>query len=92
MAKQSEGQARRSSHCPEVVLWRAVVEQAKRDLGLSDEQYGSRPDERDRVVAWIGTVDFVRCCFNADLDPEAVEAEFRRVIEEREIENDGTFD
>ena len=80
MPRQGESQERRTSNCPELVLWRSVIEQARRDL--TGKRQGGR-SEADNVISWVGTADFHRVCIAADLDPEATEKEFRRVIEER---------
>ena len=77
-----EGGTRAPNQSPEIALWRAVINQALGDL--SGRKDGTARGEVEKVIAWVGTVDFVRCCFNADLDPEAVESEFRKAIEEME--------
>ncbi len=77
--RSDESLAPRPPASPETALWRAVLVQARRDL--EPGQYGARRDETSRVIAWLGTADFVRVCFNADLDPDATEAEFRKTIE-----------
>ena len=80
MARQlDEGVIRGSNPCPEKALWLAVIEQARRDL--SGKTHGLGQSEAETVISWVGTADFVRVCFNADLDPERTEAEFRATIE-----------
>ncbi len=64
---------------PETALWRAVLNQAKGDL--SGRRNGTGQNEADNVRRWVGTVDFVRVCLNADVDPEKTEAEFLKAIE-----------
>lgn len=67
---------------PERRLWLEVIKQAMCDLGGWDGDKARH--EESRILAWLGTADFGRVCLNAGLEPEAVEARFHQLIEERE--------
>jgi len=70
---------------PERRLWLEVIRQAMADLGGWDGNLTRH--EESRVRAWLGTADFGFVCLSAGLEPRAVEAQFFKLIRERE--NDG---
>ena len=82
--QQDDDEIRGPSQSPELRLWLEVVMQAMRDL--SPRGAARVKGDRERVVTWVGTQNFCWVCFNANLEPEAVAREFRRIIREKGME------
>ena len=72
--------------CGYTALWRAVLTQALRDI----ERPGSKGNEHDiaKVIAWVGGQDFYTVCNLAEMNPEMMEARFKRALEG--VENAGS--
>ncbi len=62
-------------------LWQAVITQSLIDLTRATTQ-----KQKDDVIYWVGSMDFVMVCNYANLDPIAIEAVFWKIIDEPDLE------
>lgn len=68
-----------------LALWKSVIEQAKRDYSWEPVEmtnkvlYRTRFNAKKAVEWWLGTADFYEVCRFADVNPQAVLEEFRRI-------------
>lgn len=64
-----------SSECH---LWRAVISQAISDAYLNDER------QKDDVIKWLRTEDFVTVCDLADIDHRKMKNNFLYILTQKE--------
>lgn len=69
-------------------LWRAVLDQARRDLMWkpvtmqNQSLYRLKCNARQTTAWWLGSQDFYEVCRHAEVDPELTLTEFKRCLQE----------